>query len=136
MNAQAWTAIIVALLGGGLIGGIALLLKVRPEAGQVVVQQAEKVVVSQRTVIDDLLEEIGRLKVQHEDTRRQVDQIRSDAAREINKIRTETRVKLAALREQLEVVQGERDQLLAENAALKVEVGELRDRVTGLEGDP
>lgn len=46
--------IVTVLLGGGFIGGLVLLLKLRPESGEITVRSAEKVVLIQDNLIDDL----------------------------------------------------------------------------------
>jgi hypothetical protein len=46
--------IVTVLLGGGFIGGFVLLLKLRPEAGEITVRSAEKVVLIQDNLIDEL----------------------------------------------------------------------------------
>lgn len=50
------------LLGGSFIGGIVLLLKVRPEAGSIAVVASEKVVLLQTGTIDRLEEELEELR--------------------------------------------------------------------------
>ena len=56
------TNVIVGLLGGGgLLGGLYALLKLRPEAGQITVTAAQGAVIVQTGVIENLKKEIGRL---------------------------------------------------------------------------
>lgn len=55
--------VIVAILGsGGLLGGIYALLKLRPEAGQIVVTAAQGALIVQTGVIESLREENERLQ--------------------------------------------------------------------------
>jgi len=55
--------VIVAVLGsGGLLGGIYALLKLRPEAGQIVVTAAQGALIVQTGVIDSLRIENDRLR--------------------------------------------------------------------------
>lgn len=64
--------IVVAVLGsGGLLGGIYALLKLRPEAGQIVVTAAQGALIVQSGVIDSLRAENDRL-------RQRVDQLESE----------------------------------------------------------
>lgn len=118
MSPEVITAIAVAVLGGGFITGIALLLKVRPEAGQVVVKSAESVVIMQKGLIDDLLARVDQ------------------ATQEISVLRDIVEQQGRRLDEQsdeLASTRSQRDRLLRENAGLKDEVHELRERVAQLE---
>lgn len=54
--------IIHAILSSGFLGGIYLLLKLRPEAGQITVTAAQGVVLMQSGVIDDLRKENREFK--------------------------------------------------------------------------
>lgn len=54
--------VVVALLGsGGILGGVYALLKLRPEAGQIIVTQAQGAVIVQSNVIKDLEAQNTRL---------------------------------------------------------------------------
>ena len=54
--------LVVSIIGGGgLIAGIVALLKLRPEAGQILVTTAQGVVIVQSTVIDSLQKELSRV---------------------------------------------------------------------------
>jgi hypothetical protein len=71
--------IIIGLIGGGgLLSGIYAILKLRPEAGQIVVTAAQGALVVQAGVIDDLNDEIKRLKQVNQDLRLEVDMIREE----------------------------------------------------------
>lgn len=48
--------------GGGLLGGIYALLKLRPEAGQITVSTAQGVLLMQTSVIEDQRAQIERLQ--------------------------------------------------------------------------
>lgn len=54
--------VIHAVLSGGFLGSIYALLKLRPEAGQITVTAAQGALVVQSGVIDDLNEELKRVK--------------------------------------------------------------------------
>lgn len=54
--------IIAVTAAGGLCGGIVALLRVRPEAGKLVVEAAEGAVVVQSGVITSLREELGKVR--------------------------------------------------------------------------
>lgn len=59
-----WVPVISALLGvSGICGGIYALLKVRPEAGQIVVSAAQGAVVVQTTVIENLTKRLEEAEV-------------------------------------------------------------------------
>jgi cell division protein FtsB len=63
MSFESFVPIIVAILsGGGLAGGVYALLKLRPEAGQIVVTAAQGALVVQAGVIEALVEENNRLR--------------------------------------------------------------------------
>jgi threonine dehydratase len=55
-------AIVAALGGGGFLGGLVLLLKLRPEAGQITVTAAQGAVIVQTGVIEALRRENDRLQ--------------------------------------------------------------------------
>lgn len=57
---------VIGILAAGLFGGggIYALIKVRPEAGQIVVSAAQGAVVVQTTVIDNLTKRLGDAEVQ------------------------------------------------------------------------
>jgi hypothetical protein len=55
-----------AILSGGFLGGIYLLLKLRPEAGQITVTAAQGAIIVQTGVIDTLREELIRLREETE----------------------------------------------------------------------
>lgn len=57
--AQAIPYIVTVLLSGGFLGGIYALLKLRPEAGQIVVTAAQGALIVQSGVIDSLREELA-----------------------------------------------------------------------------
>jgi FtsZ-binding cell division protein ZapB len=65
-------ALVTLLTSGGLLGGVYMLLKLRPEAGQIIVTQAEGAVIVQGKVIDDLQEQNAELKVDNKSLRARV----------------------------------------------------------------
>jgi len=50
------------ILSGGFLGGVYALLKLRPEAGQIVVTSAQSAVIVQSGVIENLREELERIE--------------------------------------------------------------------------
>ena len=62
--------------GGGIVGGIVALIKVRPETARVVVSAAEGAVVVQAKVIKSLTDENHRLKEECEDCHEEVVDLR------------------------------------------------------------
>lgn len=62
MSGNDIVVLVVSVIGGGgLIAGIVALLKLRPEAGQILVTTAQGVVIVQTTVIDNLQKELTRM---------------------------------------------------------------------------
>jgi threonine dehydratase len=62
MSGHDIVVLVVSIIGGGgLIAGIVALLKLRPEAGQILVTTAQGVVIVQTTVIDNLQKELTRM---------------------------------------------------------------------------
>lgn len=109
-----WIVPIASLvLGSGFLGGIVLLLKVRPEAGAVNVVASEKVVLLQMGTIDRLEEELQKMR----DVGRHVDQL-SRA--------------LASLQRQFDDVNLERERLAEENTQLRARVAHLEAEVARL----
>lgn len=107
--------IIVALLGGGFLGGLALILKVRTDSGLVTVQAAESVVIIQTKKIDDL--------------RKEVHEMRGEAAI--------ARAEAMACKTKIERVEGENTELKSQVTNLKTRVVELesKERRTGTASD-
>lgn len=63
MDKSAIINLIITVIGsGGIFGGIYTLLKLRPEAGQITVTAAQGALIVQTGVIDNLREEIVRLR--------------------------------------------------------------------------
>lgn len=88
-NPYWWVPLASALLaGGGVFGAVALLLKVRPEAGQIVVQAAEGIVVMQANVINDLEKRLERAEARNAEFQKNYDecQRRTDACHEENEV--------------------------------------------------
>ncbi len=106
-------AAITALLGGG---GIAAVLKARPEAGQISVTAAQGAVVVQSSVIDDLREQMNVQKQQL-----------AEQAAKINELERKV-AHTWALESALEDSK-------AENSRLRIERDGLRDRVDTLEAE-
>lgn len=70
MSGHDIVVLIVSILGGGgLIAGIVALLKLRPEAGQILVTTAQGVVIVQSTVIESLQRELVRVGKELDDLR-------------------------------------------------------------------
>lgn len=69
------TDLVVAVLGGGgILGGIVALFKLRPEVARVTVSAAEGAVIVQTGVIENLSGEITRLRTEIIEERRNCDQ--------------------------------------------------------------
>jgi len=101
---------LVAVIGGsGLIGGVIALLKLRPEAGQIIVTAAQGAVIVQTGVIDSLREENERL-------RHRVDALEAEMG------------SVDSPHRRIQMLEDEREVLRAEN-------GRLRERVRHLEED-
>jgi hypothetical protein len=63
-------AVIMVLGGGGLITAFVALLKLRPEAGQIMVTTAQGVVIVQTGVIESLQKELKRVSDELDEVRR------------------------------------------------------------------
>lgn len=70
-------SIVLLLSTGGLIGAIAILVKLRPEAGQIIVTQAQGAVIVQGKVIDDLQEQNAELKEENRQIKAENTEIKS-----------------------------------------------------------
>lgn len=114
---------ITALLGGG---GIAAVLKARPEAGQISVAAAQGAVVVQSSVIDDLRVQMNVQKQQLIDQANQI----SDLQRRVAK----TYALEASLEDahfETSRLRNERDQLKERVDVLEAEVKQLKKAVNG-----
>jgi hypothetical protein len=68
--------VVVAILGsGGLLGGIYALMKLRPEAGQIVVTAAQGALIVQTGVIESLQNENARLRERVTSLERQLERL-------------------------------------------------------------
>lgn len=62
--------IVKLLLGGGLLSGLYMLLKIRVEAGQITVTAAQGALIVQTGVIDSLREDLASIRAELKDVRR------------------------------------------------------------------
>ena len=69
--------VITFICGGGAVGAVVALYKVRPEAGQIVVTAAQGALIVQTGVIDNLKKEIERLNGEINDLKKENDDLRS-----------------------------------------------------------
>lgn len=69
--------IIGIVFGGGVASAIVALIKVRPEAGQILVTTAQGAVIVQTGVIESLRQEIARLGEEMSELREQNDRLRA-----------------------------------------------------------
>lgn len=61
-----WIPGIIAGIGsGGIVASVVALLKVRPEAGQIVVTAAQGALIVQSGVIEELRKELDRVKIEY-----------------------------------------------------------------------
>lgn len=127
-----WVAIAAA--GGGLLTAIAVIVKARPEAGQIVVSAAQGAVIVQTGVIASLREDLERERVT-------ADQALAEAAEcraSMHRLESELEA-MRALRQRvadLETALAERDRALQtarrENDRLRQRVATLEDEVREL----
>lgn len=103
--------LITAIFSGGFVGGIVLLLKVRPEVGQITVNAAQGALVVQSGVIEDLNKHVERM-----DER-------------VTSLENE----LALTRAELVRVRSERDAAIAEASGSRDKIAALERRVQELE---
>jgi len=107
--------IVSVILGGGFLGGIYALLKLRPEAGQITVSAAQGAVIVQTGVIDTLREELTRC---------------------LNRIQAleAEQVQVHMLEDRISVLEAERDKLREENITLRHRVRHLEEELETLKG--
>lgn len=79
--------LLIALVGsGGFVGGLYMLLKLRPEAGQITVTAAQGALIVQSGVIENLQEELSRVRADNKTLRKKVDELEE----KYNKLRERT----------------------------------------------
>lgn len=62
MSSETWVAILIGLVGGGgIVGGLTAIIKIRPEAAQISVSAAQGAVIVQTGVIESLQDENVRI---------------------------------------------------------------------------
>lgn len=120
MTTEVIIAAIAAIFGGGLIAGIAVLLKVRPESGQIVVTAAQGAVIVQSAVIDDLTEEMQRQRGRVDDLQRDLIDAVTESVR---------------LRQRVQTLEGHVRSVEAERDRYRKERDELRSRIESLESE-
>lgn len=132
------TLVGLVLGGGGIAAGVVALIKVRPEAGQVVVTAAQGALVVQSGVIDELKEELvrvhGELNRERDKSNRyyqRLETLERDVRRseEIRDKLDTLAGKVYALSAELEKVQRERDGLMERNIQLQERIEELEAEV-------
>lgn len=138
--------LIVGLLGaGGIAGAIVALLKVRPEAGQIVVDAAKGAVVIQSGVLEELRQERVADREEHkqelvaqEERHRQamtrMGKRLDDALGELAHLREEVS-RCEALREELAQTKEQRDAAIREAQGLKERVATLETEVKTLQAN-
>lgn len=110
MSSSLVTAVVSIVLGGGFVGGIVALVKLRPEGDQIIVSSAKDVVVIQAGALDEL--------------RRQIDEMRE---------RFDTQAAEAA--QAIAECHAEREELRHERDTERVNNRELRGRIEALEAE-
>jgi uncharacterized small protein (DUF1192 family) len=117
---SAWfTSVVSLIIGAGGAGGIAALVKVKPERGRIVIDAAQGAVVVQSGVMADLRAELDRLRAELEESR-------ADRDAEVARLRAEV-LELRSGRD------AEVAQLRAEVARLRAETAVTATRVTRVE---
>jgi hypothetical protein len=81
MNDTVLIAIISVLGGTGLVGGIVALIKVRPEAGQILVNAAKDVVVIQQGAMTDMQRRLAEAEAARDALRQRVTELEEKVAR-------------------------------------------------------
>jgi predicted nuclease with TOPRIM domain len=102
--------LLAVILGGGFLSGIYMLLKLRPEAGQITVTAAQGAVIVQTGVIDTLKAELERSQSR------------------ILALETE-QTRMHLLEARIDVLEAERDQLREENMTLRSRVESLEEEL-------
>ena len=113
-NFDSWIPVIIALIGTGGIGGaIVAFLKVRPEAGQIAVTASQGALVVQTGVIDTLNKENVNLRNRLENLESKVGM-------------------LGDLKERIEVLEDEKDELRRKNEKLRKRIVILENKLKEL----
>ncbi len=111
MNSSALlTTLVTVILGGGFVGGIVALVKLKPEGDQILISSAKDVVVIQKGLLDAMEERLAAMEARFD---------------------TQARSSAAALAE----CHRERDDLRSELVAERVNSAELRVRIEALEAE-
>lgn len=74
------TIVISVIGGGGLVGGLVALLKVRPEQSQILVSTARDVVVIQREAMTDLQHRLAAVEAERDALRARVGELEANVA--------------------------------------------------------
>lgn len=124
MSGAEWVLpLVTTILGGGVLGGIAILLKVRPEASSLAVVASEKVVVLQMSTITRLEEELDELRqLAHE-------------VHDLRNAQAASEARIEEMQRRLDAKDREKDTLVTENAQLKERVRTLEDQVAELKAN-
>lgn len=86
MAADTITIVIALIGGGGLVGGIVALLRLKPDVARVTVSAAEGAVIVQSGVIKSLQDEIARLCLAEEECERRCTEMEEKQKIEIEKL--------------------------------------------------
>lgn len=113
-------AAIVGIFGGG---GIAALLKARPEGSKILVDAAQGAVIVQSSVMNDLREEIARLVSQNEKHQSQIEKQEA----EITELRSHM-AEMNNLRGLVRDLEHQNEILIAENTTQASQIAELTRR--------
>lgn len=114
------TALVSVILGGGFVGGIVALVKLKPEGDQILVSSAKDVVLIQRDALEELRTQMAELE------RRLSEQLEAAGV-----ARAQAEKARAAAEAALAEANHEKRHLLDRVAALEGEVAELRELSNG-----
>lgn len=114
-----WIGSGLALIGG-IIGAVLAIFKLSPERQAIFITTAQGAVVVQSGVIDDLRDELERLRK------------RVTACEALEEMISNLRQRIDTIQDKLSATALERDELKVENEALKARVAHLEAEVSGL----
>lgn len=120
------TGLATLILGGGFVGGIVALVKLKPEGDQILVNSAKDVVLIQKGALDDLRRQMTEIEARFEERLDRAEQARWTAETALAECHRAREVLLVEYEEE----KARNEELCERVAALEAEVAKLRT-ITG-----
>lgn len=125
------TGLATLILGGGFVGGIVALVKLKPEGDQILVNSAKDVVLIQAGALDTLREQMATIEARFEERLDRAEQARWTAETALAEAHRAREV----LQAEYEAEKARNEELSARVAALEAEVARL-SAIAGAEPPP